>query len=67
MTDLSNAVWRKSSYSNGPEGACVEVTRTRDLGIGVRDTKDRNGGTLLFEAGAWNSFLTALRDDRFTR
>ncbi|TGA98807.1 DUF397 domain-containing protein [Streptomyces sp. MZ04] len=24
--DLSNACWRKSSYSNGEGGSCVEVT-----------------------------------------
>jgi len=67
MTDLSDTVWRKSSHSNGPDGACVEVARTHDRTIGVRDSKNRNGGTLLFDEDAWNSFLTALRNDRFRR
>jgi len=30
--DLTDAVWRKSSYSNGNGGACVEITVWRKSG-----------------------------------
>ena len=29
VPDLSRAAWRKSSYSNGSGGSCVEVATTR--------------------------------------
>lgn len=51
--------WRKSSYSDGNGGACVEVAGGD--GIAVRDTKDRDGGTLTFTADAWAAFTASLR------
>lgn len=53
------ATWRKSSYSNGGESACVEVASTD--GVLVRDTTNRDGGTLAFSAGAWQRFAMSLR------
>lgn len=57
--DLSDATWFKSSYSP-TQDECVEVALLAE-GAGVRDTKDRDGGTLTFTAAAWSSFLSALR------
>ena len=51
--------WRKSSYSNGGENACVEVANTNS--ILVRDTTNRDGGTLAFSAEAWKRFNASLR------
>jgi uncharacterized protein DUF397 len=51
--------WRKSSYSGDASGNCVEVALSR--AVYVRDTKDREGGTQLFEASAWSAFLADLR------
>lgn len=51
--------WRKSSYSNGQGGACVEVASGD--GVMVRDTTNRDGATLVFGAPAWATFLTQLR------
>ena len=48
--DLSLAVWRKSSYSNGSGGACVEVARNLPGIVAVRDSKDRQGPALVFGA-----------------
>ena len=52
--------WRKSSYSSRNGGECVETATSGDM-ILVRDTTDRSGGTLAFEAQAWTEFVTALR------
>ncbi|GAA0898775.1 hypothetical protein GCM10009559_61900 [Pseudonocardia zijingensis] len=41
MTDLADAVWRKSSRSNGDGGECVEVADLPDGSRAVRDSKDR--------------------------
>jgi hypothetical protein len=51
--------WRKSSYSTGGGGACVEVAGAD--GVAVRDTTDREGETLTFGAAAWAEFTTSLR------
>lgn len=51
--------WRKSTYSDGNGGNCVEVASAG--GIEVRDTTDREGATLSFSAGVWAEFITALR------
>ncbi|HEV7974547.1 DUF397 domain-containing protein [Amycolatopsis sp.] len=48
-------MWRKSSYS-GTQGECVEVSVTSSR-VGVRDTKDRDGGTLSLSASAWTALL----------
>ena len=52
--------WRKSSYSGANGGSCLE-TASGDGVILVRDTTDREGGTLGFSAEAWQTFLGALR------
>ena len=48
--------WRKSSYSDGNGGQCVEVASAE--GVAVRDTTDRDGGVLVFSAQAWQMLLT---------
>lgn len=52
--------WRKSSYSNANGGQCVE-TASGDSLILVRDTANRDGGTLAFSAAAWCTFTASLR------
>jgi hypothetical protein len=54
------ANWRKSSYSGNGGEACVE-TASDGGAILVRDTTDRDGGTLAFTAGAWAKFTASLR------
>jgi Domain of unknown function (DUF397) len=52
--------WRKSSYSNDNGGSCVELATGQGV-ILVRDTTDRDGGTLSFGAEAWGAFTASLR------
>ena len=51
--------WRKSTKSSNGGQACVEVASGG--AVLVRDTTDRDGGTLSFSAGAWTAFLGTLR------
>ncbi|MDG4786303.1 DUF397 domain-containing protein [Micromonospora sp. WMMD1102] len=50
--------WRKSTRSNTNGGACVEVADNLPGRVLVRDTKDRDGGTLTFGPGAWRAFVS---------
>ncbi|MET8851317.1 DUF397 domain-containing protein [Amycolatopsis sp. NPDC004625] len=49
--------WGKSSYSTN-DSNCVEVSSTSTT-VGVRDTKDREGGHLTIPAPAWIAFVNA--------
>lgn len=66
MSDLENAMWRKSSYSTGASGNCVEIATMRTE-VGVRDSKDRSGPALLFGAASWSAFLAGLQVGQFHR
>ncbi|WP_410814480.1 DUF397 domain-containing protein [Micromonospora sp. 067-2] len=55
--DLTDARWRKSTKSGTNGGNCVEVADNLPGVVLVRDTKDRNGGTLTFGPAAWRAFL----------
>ncbi|MFI2505459.1 DUF397 domain-containing protein [Streptomyces sp. NPDC018972] len=58
--DLSSAQWRRSSYSNGTGGECVEVADNLPGLAPVRDSKNPQGPALLFAADAWNRFVASL-------
>jgi Domain of unknown function (DUF397) len=52
--------WRKSSYSGANGGQCVE-TASQAGTVLVRDTTNRDGGTLAFTASAWERFADSLK------
>ncbi|MFG1917475.1 DUF397 domain-containing protein [Micromonospora sp. NPDC048898] len=60
--DMTGAQWRKSTRSGDNGGACVEVADNMPGVILVRDTKDRDGGTLAFSPAAWRGFVAMARD-----
>ncbi|MDA3649889.1 DUF397 domain-containing protein [Saccharopolyspora indica] len=61
--DPAGTNWKTSSYSNGG-GNCVEVAVGTGW-TGFRDTKDRDGGTLVVTASRWENFLAATRSGRY--
>jgi hypothetical protein len=54
--------WRKSTYSNANGGNCVETASNGGM-ILVRDTTDRDGGTLAFATGVWKAFTGMIKQD----
>jgi len=57
-----NPAWRKSSYSGNGGANCVETGSIPGAVI-VRDTTNRDGGTLAFTADAWRAFAEELKRD----
>ncbi|MEO6090843.1 MAG: DUF397 domain-containing protein [Umezawaea sp.] len=55
-------MWRKSSRSQA-QGQCVELAVV-DLGVGIRDSKNRVAGTLAFGRSAFAAFLDGVKADR---
>ena len=57
--------WRKSSSSDA-DGNCVEVGESADRRlVGIRDTKDRDAGTLVVTWTVWQDFLEGVRQGEF--
>lgn len=69
--DLTGAKWRKSSYSGGNGGTCVEIAvvagskEGSDRVIAVRDSKDPDGAALIFTPDEWHAFTAGVRDGEF--
>jgi len=58
---LTETNWRKSSYSGGSGGQCVEVASTPGH-VAVRDTKNNgNGPVLRITPANWSRLLKSLK------
>jgi hypothetical protein len=58
--------WYKSSYSGANQGECLEVASGYAV-VPVRDSKAApTGPTIVFTAGGWTSFVSAVKGDCFT-
>jgi hypothetical protein len=57
--DVTALQWRKSSHS-GSGNNCVEVA-SMAAAVAVRDSKDPDGGHLVFDAGDWEAFITGIK------
>ncbi len=63
--DRSHANWRKSTYSNGNGGNCVEVARNLPGIVAVRDSKDPCGPALIFTMAEWQAFVGGVPTGEF--
>lgn len=59
--DLTNVMWRKSSYSNPDGGNCIEFAPNLLPLVPVRDSKNPAHGTLVFGANAWSEFVRSAK------
>ncbi|MEU5852447.1 DUF397 domain-containing protein [Saccharopolyspora shandongensis] len=65
QTECVEVGWRKSTHSQGQD-TCVEVGLGVDA-VGVRDTKDRDGGHLAVPVQGWHRFIGAVKGGVFDR
>src|SRR5262245_27307431 len=61
--ELNSATWRKSTFSGGNGGGCVEVGAAAGV-IAVRDTKlPGTSPVLSFAPDAWRAFAAEVKND----
>ncbi|MBT2389630.1 DUF397 domain-containing protein [Streptomyces sp. ISL-1] len=65
MKPHPTTTWRRSSYSNGMGGECVEVAASAE-DVAVRDSKIPHGPRLTLGSAAWGDFVGALRLGRIS-
>ena len=63
----SGLVWRKSTRSGAQGGNCVEVAEMPDGSVAVRDSKNPEGGRLIFSLAEWDAFIGGVKDGEFDR
>jgi Domain of unknown function (DUF397) len=57
--------WRKSSFSSGSGGNCVEVAKLPDDGRVLRNSKDPDGPAVSYTAAEWDAFLRGVKGGEF--
>jgi hypothetical protein len=60
MERIDGLNWRKSRYSGGNGGACVEIAGVRRAVL-VRDSKNPDGPPLVFGHRAWTAFAVKMK------
>jgi Domain of unknown function (DUF397) len=59
--------WRKSSYSLGDNGNCLEVADGVPGVIPVRDSKNPQGPALVIPTAGWSGFVAVVKCGGFDR
>jgi len=62
--DLTEAIWRKSSYSSA-DGQCVEVARLADGGWAVRNSREPEKTPHIFTEAEFAAFRAGVKDGEF--
>jgi hypothetical protein len=63
--DLIKATWKKSTYSGGTGGNCVEIARNLPGVVAVRDSKDPSGPALVLDPQVFAAFTAGVRNGEF--
>ncbi|MFI6686633.1 DUF397 domain-containing protein [Streptomyces sp. NPDC050485] len=64
-TDVApEGAWFKSSYSGAEGNSCIEIAPLTS-GIGIRDSKDKEGPALVVSAETWAAFVSPMRSGQF--
>lgn len=61
---MKTGEWIKAAKSSN-QGACVEVFKTLDGEILVRDSKNRHDGLLVFTTTEWDAFVDGAKNGEF--
>jgi hypothetical protein len=61
MTEV-HIFWRKSSYSNGSGGNCLEIAHATGERL-IRDSKEPTGPILRFGTDTWAVFVASVQGD----
>lgn len=62
--NLAEAQWRKSTRSSPSCDNCVEVAFVGGA-VAVRDSKNRDGGVLIFTPDEWDAFVDGTKIGEF--
>jgi hypothetical protein len=62
VNDFVHVDWHKSSFSDTAN--CVEV-QVSHSGVSVRNTRNRDGGTLVFTHPEWSAFIAGVQAGEF--
>jgi hypothetical protein len=53
--------WRKSSFSGGSSGECVEVVDGYAAGVPVRDSANPSGPAIVVSRRAWSALISSVK------
>ena len=62
---LAALTFRKSTFSNGQGGNCVEVAELPDGGTAVRHSKNPTGPVIEYTAAEWKAFIEGVKAGEF--
>ena len=64
LNDYQSLKWRKAARSN-PNGECMELARTSDGDVALRNSRDPSGPVLVFARAEIKDFLDGARKREF--
>jgi hypothetical protein len=63
LDSAKQLVWQRAKACGG--GACVEVAKTKNGNVALRDSKNPQAGTLLYTPAEWDAFTQAVKKGEF--
>ena len=63
QSQKSEALWKKATASGG--AGCVEVASLGNGTVGIRDSKDRDGGVLKYTTHEFSAFVIGVKQGEF--